>query len=313
MNLVVDADLLPAVPVELPAAVEAALHGWYEPLKRLFLLDAGASAFGDIDVGLFVTTTCDDGNFPWSPLSPISTHQGAYEAAVAALPPGATGLFGKWAAQFGTAAMCTSWPTPSGGQPLGPGPLPDVPVLVLSGDRDTRTPTSGARIVASRFKHAFLTVVPGVGHSVLGADLGGCAESSVVGWLAGRHAARALPGEPASAADRRSVPPLARDHAGCRQGRREARPDARRGRQHARGRRRHVPLRAVRRAVGRRPRPAREAGPRRRAARLERPTPARSPARSSSRTTPRSPASSSPARCRSSRAAFRSSSRARSR
>jgi pimeloyl-ACP methyl ester carboxylesterase len=196
MNLVVDADLLPGVPVELPAAVSAARHGWYDPLKRLFFLDAGASAFGDIDVGLYVATTCDDGKFPWAPDSPLSTHQDLYNAAVAALPAGATGLFGRWGAEFGTVAMCTAWPSPSGSEPLGVGPLPDVPVLVLSGSRDTRTPTPGARTVAARFKQAFLTVVPGVGHSVLGSDLGGCAQSAVVGWLDGRTPPAICPPSP---------------------------------------------------------------------------------------------------------------------
>lgn len=186
MNLVVDADLLPPVQVELPAAVSAALKGWYEPLKRLFLLDAGASAFGDIDVGLFAATTCVDGKFPWAPDSPVDGHLGAYNAAVKSLPSGATGVFGKWAAEFGTAAMCIHWPAPSGSQPLRENPLPDVPVLILNGDRDTRTPTPGAKIVQARFKHAYLTEVPGVGHSVLGADFGGCAESAVKGWLEGR-------------------------------------------------------------------------------------------------------------------------------
>ena len=106
MNLVVDADLLPAVRSSCRPPCEAALHGWYEPLKRLYVLDAGASAFGDIDVGLFVTTTCDDGDFPWSPLSPISTHQGAYEAAVAAAPArGHRGCSASGPREFGTAAI----------------------------------------------------------------------------------------------------------------------------------------------------------------------------------------------------------------
>jgi hypothetical protein len=69
-------------------------------------------------------------------------------------------------------------------------------VLVLSGDRDTRTPTPGAQTIASRFHQAFLTVVPGVGHSVLGADLGGCAQSAVVGWLDGRTPPAVCPPSP---------------------------------------------------------------------------------------------------------------------
>jgi hypothetical protein len=67
---------------------------------------------------------------------------------------------------------------------------------VLSGDRDTRTPTAGGIEVASRFTHAHVTVVPGVGHSVLGADLSGCAQSSVIGWLQGRTPPTTCPPSP---------------------------------------------------------------------------------------------------------------------
>src|SRR5204863_7490447 len=123
-------------------------------------------------------------------------HQAIYDQAVAKLPASATAPFGKWAAQFGTAAECTAWPSPSGGEALAPGPFPDVPVMILSGDRDTRTPTSGAKIVATRFKQAFVTVVPGVGHSVLGSDLGGCAQSAVMGWLDGRTPPAVCPPSP---------------------------------------------------------------------------------------------------------------------
>jgi pimeloyl-ACP methyl ester carboxylesterase len=185
MNLIVDADLLQPVAASLPAAVQAAQRGWNAPLVRLFQLDAGSNAVGQFNVGLFVTTVCDDGFFPWTPTSPIAGRQALYDNAVASLPPGSTGLFGPWAAAFGSALFCLAWPQPSGGEPLAAGPLPDVPVLILSGALDMRTPTSGALLDAARFPQAHVTVVPGVGHSVLGSDLGGCAQSSVVGWLQG--------------------------------------------------------------------------------------------------------------------------------
>jgi TAP-like protein len=56
---------------------------------------------------------------------------------------------------------------------------------VLAGDRDTRTPVAGAADVARRFPQGRLLVVPGVGHSVLGADLSGCAQSAVIAWMRG--------------------------------------------------------------------------------------------------------------------------------
>jgi hypothetical protein len=59
-------------------------------------------------------------------------------------------------------------------------------VLVLSGDRDIRTPTAGARAVAARFPRAQVLVVPGVGHSVLTADFSLCTFRNVSYWLGGK-------------------------------------------------------------------------------------------------------------------------------
>jgi hypothetical protein len=82
---------------------------------------------------------------------------------------------------------------PSGGAPLGPGPLPDVPVLAVTGDLDMRTPAASAVEVASRFRQGRVVVVPGVGHSVLGADLSGCSQREVQYWLGGLLTQAACP------------------------------------------------------------------------------------------------------------------------
>jgi hypothetical protein len=104
---------------------------------------------------------------------------------LAALPPGALGPFGTWAVGFGNADFCLAWPSPSGGVPLGPGPLPNVPVLVVSGGYDMRTPTAGGVNVANRFPQGHVLVVPGVGHSVLGADTSGCSQDATRAWMLG--------------------------------------------------------------------------------------------------------------------------------
>ncbi len=90
-------------------------------------------------------------------------------------PPGAFGPFGPWAAQLGNADFCLGWPSPSGGAALGTGPLPNVPMLAVSGGFDLRTPTANAVSVVARFPQGKLLVVPGVGHSTLTADFSGCA------------------------------------------------------------------------------------------------------------------------------------------
>ncbi len=188
LSLVVDSDLNPGVAAELPAAVSAALEGRPAPLTRLAVLDGLGSGdpASEFDVALDLATTCADGLFPWQPDAPAGERQAAVDAALAALPTDATGPFGAWATDLGTWQYCKAWPTPVGGAPLASAPLPDVPVLVLSGDRDFRTPTAGARAVAARFPRAQVLVVPGIGHSVLTADFSLCATENVWAWLGGK-------------------------------------------------------------------------------------------------------------------------------
>ena len=66
---------------------------------------------------------------------------------------------------------------------LAAGPLPNVPVLALSGGYDMRTPTAGAQSIVAQFPQGKLIVVPGVGHSVTTADWSGCAELAVHDWM----------------------------------------------------------------------------------------------------------------------------------
>jgi pimeloyl-ACP methyl ester carboxylesterase len=43
--------------------------------------------------------------------------------------------------------------------------MPDVPVLVLSGDLDANTPSSAGRQVAREFPHGKFAVIPNAGHT----------------------------------------------------------------------------------------------------------------------------------------------------
>ncbi len=185
LSMVLDADLNPGLAAELPAVVHAARRGTTQPLLRTYLLDAGSASETAIDLSdaLFAATVCHDGPFPWQPDTPIADRPALVQAAIAALPAGALGPFGSWAAGFGNASFCVDWPSPSGGVALGAGPLPNVPVLALSGGFDMRTPTAGAVAIASRFPQGHVLVVPGVGHSVLGADITGCSQRATRAWI----------------------------------------------------------------------------------------------------------------------------------
>jgi pimeloyl-ACP methyl ester carboxylesterase len=186
-GVVIDSDLNAGIAAELPAAVHAALRRQPRALLRLVQLDRESSIIPaeDLSMGLLAATVCDDGPFPWAPDTPVAQRQALYNAAVAALPPGSTGPFGKWATAMGPAALCLLWPAQPRSSVVGPGPLPNVPVLVLAGERDLRTPAADGAAVAARFPQGRFLSVPGVGHSVLGADFSGCAESAVKTWLAG--------------------------------------------------------------------------------------------------------------------------------
>jgi pimeloyl-ACP methyl ester carboxylesterase len=185
LELVIDTDINPGLAAELPAAVRAARGGYTRPLLRLFELDARSSTVSakDLSFALNAATTCADGQFPWSPSTPIGDRRALIDAAVAGLPAGSLGPFGNWAARLGTAFYCELWPAPAGRTPLGSGPVPNVPVLALSGGLDMRTPTANAAAVVQQFPQGHVLVVPGVGHSVLTTDVSLCSQRAVRNWI----------------------------------------------------------------------------------------------------------------------------------
>ncbi len=187
LALMVGADVNPGLAAELPAAVRAARIGEPKPLLRVVGLEAlgRAPSAADLSAALYLATVCRDGPFPWQPDTASADRPALVQAALAALPAGFFGSFGSWAADIGNADTCVGWPSPAGGATLGAGPLPDVPVLAVSGGLDLRTPTAGAASVVARFPRGHLLVVPGVGHSVLTSDPSGCAQGAVRAWILG--------------------------------------------------------------------------------------------------------------------------------
>jgi pimeloyl-ACP methyl ester carboxylesterase len=185
LTMLIDLDLSPGLAAEAPAAVHAALRGYVRPLLRLFDFDLRSNALApeDLSFGLNAATNCADGSFPWSPDTPPSSRRSAIDAALAGLPSSTFAPFGTWAARLGTAFFCEQWPSPAGNVSLGAGSLPNVPALVLDGGFDLRTPVANARAVVAQFPQGRLLVVPGVGHSVTGADVSFCSVKAVRSWI----------------------------------------------------------------------------------------------------------------------------------
>lgn len=204
LRIVIDSDLSPGLASEAPAAVHAALAGNTRPLLRIFDLDLRTSEFSaeDLSFGLYAATNCADGRFPWTRNAAPAARRAAIDATIASFLPGTLGPFGNWAARVGSAYFCEQWPSPVGNTPLGPGPLPNVPMLAVNGGFDLRTPTANAAAVVGQFPQGHLLVVPGVGHSVLSADFSGCSQRAVRGWILGTVTL------PAQATCSPRVPPL---------------------------------------------------------------------------------------------------------
>ena len=97
-----------------------------------------------------------------------------------------------------------------------PARCPDVPVLLLEGEDDLRTPVENARRVAELFPRSSLVVAPATGHSALGSDFSGCTDRAFARFFQERsvpvrcpRARRFFLPSPPPPRRLRSVPPLA--------------------------------------------------------------------------------------------------------
>jgi pimeloyl-ACP methyl ester carboxylesterase len=160
----------------IPAAVRSALDGDPAPLLRLRrvtrMMNAGPAS--SLSAGLHAATLCADIRYPWGgPDAPLAGRRPALDAAAAAVPEADLRPFDRvTSAGNGIAVECERWPvTPGVTPPPAPGPLPDVPILIINGGRDTSTPTADARVELARAPRGELLVVRGSGHSVTTKDL----------------------------------------------------------------------------------------------------------------------------------------------
>jgi pimeloyl-ACP methyl ester carboxylesterase len=159
----------------LPAAVDAAVDHDLAPLERLvavsrikeirdFFIDpallsnAAASA-----------TSCHDYPRPYDLAAAPADRRAEYDRALAALDPAQFRPFSPRAwlgTEIDAGPKCLGWPAdPSAGSPLEGRPMPDVPVLVQSGDLDTNTPIEQGRRAAAQFPHSIYGIVANAGHT----------------------------------------------------------------------------------------------------------------------------------------------------
>src|SRR5919108_2397535 len=193
-------DFDPELRAATPGAVRAALDGDPAPLLRLrrraFALDGLPPAPRLLSTALYAATTCEETELPWArftPPDPVERRRrGA--ATAAALPDAAFFPFDRaTVVDNDIIELCGRWPAAPVAPSVGAGPLPDVPVLLLAGEDDLRTPVENAQRVAAQFPHSTLVVAPATGHSVLGADVTGCTTRAFVRFFRGSVVPTACP------------------------------------------------------------------------------------------------------------------------
>ncbi len=192
LDILIEGDFDPPLRAAFPAAVRAALAGDAAPMLRLariamvhdFLPPEPPRVFSS---ALFTATTCEDGPLPWTPTLAYQDRLKAAQTQAKAIPDAAFAPFDRaTGAATDTLRLCAPWPGGAGPAAPDPRQLPDVPTLILGGAADLRTPIENDGPLAARLPHASVVVIPKVGHSVLDADLSGCADGAVRRFFAGQ-------------------------------------------------------------------------------------------------------------------------------
>jgi pimeloyl-ACP methyl ester carboxylesterase len=184
-------DFDPLLRAAFPAAVVSALRGDTAPILRLQHRAVATETTGsarDFSTAVLAATLCEEERFPWPRTAPLDERPGDALKAAQLIDSDLLRPFDvPTVVENDLLRLCLRWPTAATPPPAPPGPPPDVPVLLLAGGQDTRTPLESAERVAARFPQARLFVSPRTGHSVAGSDLTGCAERVQERFLRGER------------------------------------------------------------------------------------------------------------------------------
>jgi pimeloyl-ACP methyl ester carboxylesterase len=159
----------------LPAAVDAAVHHDLAPLKRL----ATVSRIGEVEpffadptmtsLGDAAAVACHDYPYPYDLAAAPATRRAQYRRRLAKLDAAQFRPFSARAwlrINIDAGPRCLDWPAdPAAGSPLRGHRIPDVPVLVQSGDLDTNTPIEQGRRATAQFAHPIYGIVANAGHT----------------------------------------------------------------------------------------------------------------------------------------------------
>ncbi len=176
-SILLAGDFDPLLRAAFPASVRAALDGDPTPLLRLRRRAAEIDAEPPSDprpfsTALYAATTCEEAPLPWDRSTPPDSAERHRQAAAraAAIADSAFEPFDRATSLASdTLHLCERWPNAPLAPDFGPGPLPDVPVLLIEGEDDLRTPVENAQRVAAQLPA--IEARGGGRHRTLGARL----------------------------------------------------------------------------------------------------------------------------------------------
>jgi hypothetical protein len=157
---------------------------------------------------LFLATTCEENGqgFDRTTASPDDRIAQARQR-LAMIPASAFAPFGPdLAFLISFVPACAHWPLLPDAPTFGPGPPANVPVLLVHGEFDLRTPLANTQEVAALFPQSKILVVPNEGHSAASSDITGCAEHALAAFFNSGTAPAACPRKPDPFAPRPLAP-----------------------------------------------------------------------------------------------------------
>jgi pimeloyl-ACP methyl ester carboxylesterase len=153
----------------VPEALHAASQGDMQALDDMIAgVRRGVQVpAAELSQGLHASTLCADGVWPWGSLAvPVQHRADAVARAAAGLDPAAVWPFDLATARGnGILATCVDWPETAVSMPS-LGSLPEVPILLMGGERDLSTPLEWMDAEAASAQGAQVVVVPDATHGV---------------------------------------------------------------------------------------------------------------------------------------------------
>jgi pimeloyl-ACP methyl ester carboxylesterase len=199
-DLLFDGDYVPGLRAAVPAAVRAATRN-DDPAPLLRLMELARPLGAPFPARSFsagrYAAVCEETPLPWDRTTPVGEER-LREAMRRAgeMPDGAFFPFDFATIRADEIDLCLRWPLAPEEPVLKGMAYPDVPVLILQGLEDLRTPPSTSARIAELLPRGRRVVVPGIGHAVLGSDFSGCADLRVRSWLRGDRVAQRCPRVP---------------------------------------------------------------------------------------------------------------------